>query len=360
MSLSEIKIIDEFLFFSSVLGRNGLESRQASSLRASVQDALLARGQSSGGTFLDATRVRESHSTPRSAMSETSRRNSAASSSAAAAAAGDSAEQKDQLSRPGKRKRRDQNVDAAVDSSYSLRRRRSRLLPDSTDGEYATLTLDQREEAASQMQDGEAVYESADAANQLLAENEGAAAAAAAAASAGARRNGTGIPIINEPKKRGRRSYRFRAETPVESNLPTPAPGTPANGNDMGTGVNTDQEPTRVIRRLPGRRRAPNPNLSIEADLRRQLTLKTTYRSIVKALKPVLLELTSRSIQQLEDEPEIHKSVPEYDEIVQQLQENLLQRLEQLDAKLKLDLDRNDKELECGRDYAELQFKVGL
>jgi hypothetical protein len=130
------------------------------------------------------------------------------------------------------------------------------------------------------------------------------------------------------------------------------------NGNDMGTGVNTDQEPARLIRRLPGRRRAPNPNSSIEADLRRQLSLKTSFRSVVKALKPILMELSNRSLEQLEEDEESYKNCPEYDQVISELEGHLQRRLAEVEAKYRLEMERIDKELDNGQEYLQLQFRV--
>jgi hypothetical protein len=54
-------------------------------------------------------------------------------------------------------------------------------------------------------------------------------------------------------------------------------------------------------RRLPGRRRVPNADQTLEASLRRQLQLRTGHRAVSKALKIVLLELASRVADGLEE-----------------------------------------------------------
>jgi hypothetical protein len=163
-------------------------------------------------------------------------------------------------------------------------------------------------------------------------------------------------PVVS--KRRGRRPYRFRAETPADSTMETPIPGTPLNGNDIGTGGGTDQERTKMVRRLPGRRRAPNANPSIEADLRRQLTLKMSYRSVVKALKPVLAELTRRSIEQLENDDDAHRKCEEYDRVMDQLNVYLKRRVDQVDSQLLYGQLLNDNELRDGREYYQMQFEV--
>jgi hypothetical protein len=299
------------------------------------------------GSYLEAApgASMDSNSTPRTAMSENSRRSSA---SSAAALRGEGESQ-----RPGKRKRRADPLEAPVDSSYSLRRRRSRIMPDQVNGgDPFEMPPSNSVRESSQGQDPDMEYFTGELQSRMQdameadrpTENEEADAQASM-----------------EPKKRGRRAFRFRAAvTPPESAMATPAPGTPFNGHDMGGGMGTDQEPARLVRRLPGRRRAPNPNTSIEADLRRQLNLKTTFRAVVKALKPVLLELSSRSVEHLEDDEDAYKHCPEYDEIVSQLDAYLERRLAEVDAKNRLELRRIDGDLKSGQDYVQREYQVSV
>ena len=166
-------------------------------------------------------------------------------------------------------------------------------------------------------------------------------------------------PLV--PKKRGRRPYRFRAITPLESAAETPLPGTPVNGNDGGTAVNTDQEPTKAVRRLPGRRRAPNPNDSIEADLRRQLGLKMGYRSVVKALKPLLAELATRDLKRLEDEEDdYYQECAEYETVMADLDSFLEKRVSALRASFEHGMKLIEGDLERGKEYEAQLFAVGL
>jgi hypothetical protein len=166
------------------------------------------------------------------------------------------------------------------------------------------------------------------------------------------------LRVAIAPKRRGRRPKRFRAETPAESTFGTPVPGTPSNGNDGGTGVNTDQEQSKVVRRLPGRRRAPNPNMSIEADLRRQLTLKTSYRSVAKALKPILDEIAKRSIIQLEDDAEAYTQCPEYEQVSAELEQRLQKRLAEVEAVYHYESERAKNTHDQAKEYADMQFYV--
>ena len=87
----------------------------------------------------------------------------------------------------------------------------------------------------------------------------------------------------------------------------------------------------KTERRLPGRKRQPNPDVNIEASLRRQLQLKTNYRAVAKALKPILAELARRSIEEIKKEAEACKRYEQYDTVLQQINMRLNERLAYLD-----------------------------
>jgi hypothetical protein len=115
-------------------------------------------------------------------------------------------------------------------------------------------------------------------------------------------------------------------EVEINAELPIPA----ANGD----------APAKAAKRLPGRRRQPHSDINIETDLRRQLHLKMGYRSIAKALKPVLAELAERTIHRLETEPDYHKQCPEYDEVMAQLEQRKQARLAEIEAEKKNKLEQ--------------------
>jgi hypothetical protein len=247
--------------------------------------------------------------------------------------------------RLGKRKRKTENDDSIVESNYSLRRRRgSRMILDNTNGNHNTGDI----KGDSSNLPGIAIDEAKDASTFTTDIND--------AEINEDRVPDSLAPIV--PRRRGRRQYRFRAETPAESTVGTPIPGTPMNGNDLAAGVGTDQEPSKMVRRLPGRRRAPNANPSIEADLRRQLNLKMSYRSVVKALKPILAELARRSTEELESDEDLYKQCDEYNEIMDQLDVYLKRRLSQVNSQLEFGQVLNDNELEDGQIYYQMQFEV--
>jgi hypothetical protein len=155
-------------------------------------------------------------------------------------------------------------------------------------------------------------------------------------------------PLI--AKGRGRRSNRFRDETPIDSTLGTPAPGTPYQ--DLG-----DMERVKGGRRLPGRRRAPNSNPRIEADLRRQLKLKMNFRTLVKGLKPILDELSKRALDDLEDDENAHEKHPQYKTVQNQLDQYLQRRLSKVDAVFELGTNLTDSNMDKGKAYFEEEYQ---
>jgi len=90
--------------------------------------------------------------------------------------------------------------------------------------------------------------------------------------------------------------------------------------------------PAKPGRRLPGRRRQPHPDINIEADLRRQLNLKMSYRSLAKVQKTLLEELSNRTISNLEKDKKYYKKCPEYKPLMAQLKERRDSRVGQIDA----------------------------
>lgn len=122
----------------------------------------------------------------------------------------------------------------------------------------------------------------------------------------------------------------------------------------------------RPRRRLAGRRRADHPDPDIEALMRRQLQLKSAYRSIARALKPVLAEIAQKTVEDLESNPVLHEQVVEYKgtEDVPGIQKTLddafARRKAQLDAQYKWNKllleDRREGELEVRKARCDLQF----
>nr|POE93075.1 hypothetical protein CFP56_64182 [Quercus suber] len=123
--------------------------------------------------------------------------------------------------------------------------------------------------------------------------------------------------------------------TPTPSAAPSPASSMSGSDNDMSSNsvkpaveglaggiaiqeeveelddVDIDEEDVHgtqgqatgnVRRRIGGRKRAPHPDPKVEAAMRRQAHLKTAYRHLGKALKPLLDEIAGRTLDDLQDE----------------------------------------------------------
>lgn len=101
--------------------------------------------------------------------------------------------------------------------------------------------------------------------------------------------------------------------------------------------------PTKVARRLPGRRRQPHSDVNVETDLRRQLNIKMGYRSLAKIQKTFLEELSSRTLNNLENDANFHKQAPEYDSVMEQLEQRRQSRLDQVNAERRLKLEELER-----------------
>jgi hypothetical protein len=121
-------------------------------------------------------------------------------------------------------------------------------------------------------------------------------------------------------------------------------PGTPRKGNTRA-GSQVRQSPAviganGILDRLPGRRRAHHADIDIEVDLRRQLELRVGYRALAKALKPILAELAARTLRDLESDEELHKQCPEYQQVLDDLDERLKSRLAYINSEHDLEEQR--------------------
>ncbi|KAK4997149.1 hypothetical protein LTR66_003373, partial [Elasticomyces elasticus] len=105
-----------------------------------------------------------------------------------------------------------------------------------------------------------------------------------------------------------------------------------------GTRPSSQAVVERPAKRIAGRRRAPHANLRIEAALRRQLKLKTSYRQVIKALKPVLDELGKRAVQGIEDDALAHVNATEHEDVEAALLNAFVKKQDQLFAAHELEL----------------------
>lgn len=122
----------------------------------------------------------------------------------------------------------------------------------------------------------------------------------------------------------------------------------PANGD----------APAKNPKRLPGRRRQPHPDMNVEVDLRRQLSLKTSYRSVAKVLKGVLDELAQRTITKLDDDEDYHKNCPEYKPLIDGLDEKRDAQLHYLAAWRSERIDQLERVREATEQIQKQQYIV--
>ena len=129
---------------------------------------------------------------------------------------------------------------------------------------------------------------------------------------------------------------------------------------DDGADLEDDEDPATAgpRKRLTGRRRVDHHETEVEAAMRRQLQLKSAYRSIARALKPVLAEIASKTVEELESDLMKHQQVIEYEKErgIQQLLDAAL-----ADRKRKLELQvKHTREQLKGRFVGERAALISL
>lgn len=145
-----------------------------------------------------------------------------------------------------------------------------------------------------------------------------------------------------QPRRKKRKTKEAPADTadqPPELTDASTAPNSPehmpeVDGSQSLQNVlpTNGDAPAKSGRRLPGRRRQPHPDINIETDLRRQLNLKMSYRSLAKVQKALLDELSNRTSYNLEKDSDYHAQCPEYKPLMASLDQRRDSRLDELDA----------------------------
>ena len=130
--------------------------------------------------------------------------------------------------------------------------------------------------------------------------------------------------------------------------------------DSMDTQDTNGYEPAAILRRLPGRRRAPHTDPQIEADMRRQLELKIAYRAVVKSLKPVLAELAERTEEDLTKNPDRHGEFAEYDSVIAELDARLEARLAAIHSGLREEKKRIKREYAAVQALATSRYMIHL
>lgn len=154
-------------------------------------------------------------------------------------------------------------------------------------------------------------------------------------------------------KKTGlRRVGRNPQDSTVTSNVNS-ANGTPApvsHGPDI-----------KRKNRRPGKKRGTHANPIIEALMLRKDHTKEEFELVTEAVKPILLELSRRSLDALENQSDAHVAVPEYQRLQAELDKRLERRLADLDNGFKLQTEyyarRLAKELDRIEDTYIAEFQ---
>lgn len=166
------------------------------------------------------------------------------------------------------------------------------------------------------------------------------------------------------PKRRGRKPKPKTVTASASRLQELSAPWDHENGTDhegsnaqsRATSRAPSRAPDRVAKRMPGRRRAPHADPNIEADLRRQLQLRLAYRSVAKALKPLLAELSQRGIDALEDDEQAHQQGEEYTAVMAELDTRLQSRLATLENERRIKTGSRDEWLALQKDELQRRF----
>ena len=156
-----------------------------------------------------------------------------------------------------------------------------------------------------------------------------------------------------QPRRKKRRTTTqttAEADQPPELTDASTAPNSPEQIPEVDSSQNlhhvlptNGDGPTKAGRRLPGRRRAPHADMNVEIDLRRQLNLKMSYRSLAKIQKNILEELSNRTTTSLDNDPQFHKQCPEYEPLMLSLDQYKASRLVQVDTLRKEKLDQLER-----------------
>lgn len=156
-----------------------------------------------------------------------------------------------------------------------------------------------------------------------------------------------------QPRRKKRRTATqtlTEADQPPELTDASTAPNSPEQIPDVDSSQNlhhvlpaNGDGPSKLGKRLPGRRRAPHADINVEVDLRRQLNLKMSYRSLAKIQKNILEELSSRTTTSLANDSKFHKECPEYDSLMASLNHYKGSRLAQVGAHRKERLEQLER-----------------
>ena len=122
--------------------------------------------------------------------------------------------------------------------------------------------------------------------------------------------------------------------------------------------VRSDEDGRPKRGRFGGRRRARHPNPRVEKAMQRQAQLKTAYRSIARSLKPVLAEIASRTIDDLETNAELHLEAMEYEPVKLGLDDAYEERKTHLNAQVRLNEEQLTQTKDAESEVVKAQWRA--
>lgn len=110
-----------------------------------------------------------------------------------------------------------------------------------------------------------------------------------------------------------------------------PSPKRPPGRPRKGRPPVSRQGSEITVKRLPGRQRVPNSDPKVEANLLRYGQLKSAYRKVVHALKPVLSEITERNLNDMRNDLQAHERNDQFKPVQGGVDGSLAQRLAEIE-----------------------------
>lgn len=151
---------------------------------------------------------------------------------------------------------------------------------------------------------------------------------------------------------------------------PAPSPAKPTRGGYRRGGLSgrggarkTITRKTTVAKRGGNRGRGRGRNKTydhprVQSAYERSKELRELYSDVSSAMKPALERLAEHTLNQMIEDPEFHKRVPEYTAIQNELDDRLESTLQRLEAEERTKLQVVDAKFECEDIISHEKFTV--
>jgi hypothetical protein len=159
-------------------------------------------------------------------------------------------------------------------------------------------------------------------------------------------------------KRLGRPPKKSKITPAVSDNAVPPAKRPPGRPPRLGRLPLSRQGPERMSQRMPGRRRKPNPDAELEADLGRLAELRRNYKILAKMVKPAIAELAERAIADIENDPEAHKQSPQHQLVQDELDARFNQRIALIEREYQLKVQYERKVMVTEEECIRMNFQV--